>query len=117
MKFLADAHVSAELVAMIRAFGNDCSDASAIPPRMKDVDILRMATAGQRVVVTIDKDFGELVFNLGIPAVGVVLIRLSSSDEPERVERLRDVWPIVMSRLPGTFVTVTDSRVRGRPLA
>jgi hypothetical protein len=43
VKFLADAHVSVEMVAMIRDLGHDCVDASAIPPRMLDIDVLRMA--------------------------------------------------------------------------
>ena len=43
MKFLADAHVSVEMVAMIRDLGHDCLDASAIPTRMLDIDVLQMA--------------------------------------------------------------------------
>ena len=61
MRFLADAHISAEMVAMIRSLGNDCLDALAIPPRMPDVDVLRMAAADDRIVITADKDFGEIV--------------------------------------------------------
>ena len=116
MKFLADAHVSMELVAMIRDSGHDCLDASAIPPRMQDVDVLRMAADDGRVVVTSDKDFGELVFVHGIANTGVVLIRIALADETDRVARLRSVWPAVLSRLPGSFVTVTASTVRVRPI-
>ncbi len=72
MKFLADAHISAEMVAMIRDLGHDCADASAIPPRMQDVNVLRMAAGEERVVVTADKDFGELVFVHGLACPGVV---------------------------------------------
>jgi predicted nuclease of predicted toxin-antitoxin system len=62
MKFLADAHISVEMVAMLRDLGYDCLDSTVIPPRMLDVNVLRMAADDQRVVVTSDKDFGELVF-------------------------------------------------------
>jgi len=116
MKFLADAHVSVEMVAMIRTLGHDCLDASAIPPRMPDLDVLRMAAADERVVVTSDKDFGELLFVHGIACPGIVLIRVAFADEKDRVVRVRSAWPIVLSRLPGSFVTITTSRVRARPL-
>lgn len=117
MNFLADAHISQEMVAMIRALGHDCLDSSAIPARMPDVDVLRMAAHQDRVVLTADKDFGELVFVHQVPCPGVILVRLELADEAGRTARLRNVWPTVLSRLPGAFITVTVSGVRARPLA
>jgi hypothetical protein len=70
---------------MIRDLGHDCLDASAIPPRMPDVDVLRMAADDGRVVVTADKDFGELVFVHQIACPGVVLVRVGLEDETDRV--------------------------------
>ncbi|HWE97160.1 MAG TPA: DUF5615 family PIN-like protein [Tepidisphaeraceae bacterium] len=116
MNFLADAHISVEMIAMLRDLGHDCLDSSAIPPRMQDADVLRMATTDQRVVLTSDKDFGELVFVHAIPCPGVVLIRVALALETDRVAYLRSVWPVVMSRLPGSFVTITTSSVRARPI-
>jgi len=116
MKFLADAHISVEMVAMIRDLGHDCLDSSAIPARMPDIDVLRMAANDQRVVVTSDKDFGELVFVHAIPCPGVVLIRVGLAHETDRVAHIRSVWPTVLSRLPGSFLTVTASGVRARPI-
>ena len=109
MKFLADAHISVEMVAMIRALGHDCLDTSAIPPRMQDIDVLRMAADDARVVITSDKDFGELVFVHGIPCPGVVLIRVSLAHETDRVSHVRSVWSTVLSRLPGSFLTIAMS--------
>ncbi len=81
MKFLADAHISIEMVAMIRDLGHECHDASAIPPRMPDVDVLRMAEQDGRIVLTADKDFGEIVFVHGIACPGVILVRIALADE------------------------------------
>ncbi len=116
MRFLADAHISLEMVSMIRDLGHDCADGSVIPPRVADVEVLRMAADEGRVVVTADKDFGELVFVHGVDCPGVVLIRIALAHETDRVARARSVWPTVLSRLPGSFVTVTTSNVRARPL-
>lgn len=60
MKFLADAHISMEMVAMLRDLGHDCLDCSVIPARMPDVDVLRMAADDERVVITADKDSASL---------------------------------------------------------
>ena len=116
MKFLADAHVSVEMIAMIRDLGHDCQDSSVIPPRMPDVDILRMAAGDDRIVVTADKDFGELVFVHRIACPGVILMRVALADETDRVAFVRSVWPTVLSRLPGSFVTITTSGIRVRPI-
>lgn len=116
MKFLADAHISLQMVEMLRSVGHDCADASAIPPRMQDIDVLRMAASESRVVLTADKDFGELVFVHAIPCPGVVLVRVSLAEEADRVAHVRSVWTTVLSRLPGSFVTITSSGVRARPL-
>ncbi|MFT3785917.1 MAG: DUF5615 family PIN-like protein [Tepidisphaeraceae bacterium] len=117
MRFLADAHISTELVAMIRELGHDCSDASSIPSRMPDLDVLKMAVGEGRIVVTADKDFGELVFVHAIPCPGVILIRVTAADELDRVAQVRAAWPTALSRLPGSFVTIASSgAVRVRPI-
>ena len=116
MKFQADAHISVEMVAMIRDLGHECLDASTIPPRKLDVDVLRSAADDQRVIITADKDFGELVFVHGIACPGVILMRVTITDEADRVAYVRSVWPTIMSRLPGSFITITLSGIRARPI-
>jgi predicted nuclease of predicted toxin-antitoxin system len=116
MRFLADAHVSVQMVTMLRDLGHDCLDSSAIPPRMQDVEVLRFAAAENRIVITSDKDFGELVFVHKIACPGVVLIRIALADEKDRVERVRSVLPLVLSRLPRSFITITAGTVRARPI-
>ena len=116
MKFLADAHISVEMVAMIRDLGHECIDASGIPARMPDVDVLQMAAREGRIVLTADKDFGELVFVHAIACPGIVLIRIGLPDEAARIDRVRTAWPAVVSRLPGAFITITAWSVRSRPI-
>ncbi len=56
-----------------------------IMPGSADPDVLEYAEKSGRVLVTDDKDFGELVFRLGRPNRGVILLRMPY--EPEK--RLR----------------------------
>src|SRR5262249_14425390 len=48
-------------------------------PAMPDEEVLSGAVARDRVLITNDKDFGDLVFRQGLAALGVVLIRFDLS--------------------------------------
>jgi predicted nuclease of predicted toxin-antitoxin system len=74
------------------------------------------AVAEGRILVTFDKDFGELAFRSRLPATcGVVLFRITQRGREEDIRRVletlqsRDDWS-------GAFWTVTDKRLRRRPL-
>jgi hypothetical protein len=77
--------------------------------------VLERAHAEDRVVVTFDKDFGELAVRFQLPVVGVILLRLSGSSPAADNTRAagaiasRNDWP-------GHFAVVTDDRIRLRPL-
>jgi predicted nuclease of predicted toxin-antitoxin system len=81
-----------------------------------DASILARAQVEQRIVVTQDKDFGELAFRYGLAATcGVVLFRLSGAN-PD-VDRQRMLEAIESrSDWSGWFTVVTDDRIRMRPL-
>ncbi len=116
MKFLADAQISVEMVEMIRSLGHDCADAAAIPPRMPDLEVLERAAEQGRVIITSDKDFGELVFVSRVKCPGVILIRVALANEADRVEFVQKAFPIAVDRLPGSFITIALSGVRVRPI-
>jgi predicted nuclease of predicted toxin-antitoxin system len=71
MKFLADAHISRAMVNYLLGLGHDVLHIAALSPRMSDSNILKLAAAESRVVITADKDFGELCFLRLIPCIGV----------------------------------------------
>jgi predicted nuclease of predicted toxin-antitoxin system len=96
---LADAHISREMIAMLRDLGHDCRDSSEIPPRTTDVDVLHLAAAEARVIITADKDFGELVFVHQIACPGALLIRLALPNETDRVAHMRSLLPLAMAPL------------------
>jgi predicted nuclease of predicted toxin-antitoxin system len=76
----------------------------------------KFAERDGRVIVTDDKDFGELVFNRSLNSHGVLLVRLHAVTLPERVARLAAIWPVVEEHSPGSFIVVTDRKVRVRPI-
>jgi len=74
MRFAIDACVPEQLAEALRALGADVVTAAG-RPAMPDNEVLSGAVARDRVLVTSDKDFGDLVFRDGEAAIGIVLIR------------------------------------------
>ena len=116
MKFLADENIHSDVVAWLRGAGHDVEYAAESRRGESDPALLRRALAQDRVIVTDDKDFGDLVVRGRHGASGVLLLRLRNPSIPERLQRLSLAWPTIASSLPGHLVVVSDRRVRARPL-
>lgn len=116
MKLLADAHIGRSMVAHLKSLGHEVLHAEVLDPRLPDSAILRLAAEQQRVVLTADKDFGELVFRRRLPSAGVILLRLTVASESERLELFQRFWPLLERNVPGHFVVVTNRSIRRRPL-
>jgi hypothetical protein len=77
MRFLADENIPGDAVAEIEAAGHDIVWVRTVAPGSKDEDVLAWAVREERIILTFDKDFGELAWRAGLPASsGIVLIRL-----------------------------------------
>lgn len=61
LRLLVDAGVGTAVEGWLRAAGHDVAAVRDRDPRMPDQDILTWAVAEQRIVITMDTDFGELV--------------------------------------------------------
>jgi predicted nuclease of predicted toxin-antitoxin system len=116
MRLLLDENMPGTVVAELRNRGHDVLSVKESMRGMEDPDILAQAQAESRVVVTQDKDFGELAFWIGLPATcGVILLRLAG-DDPDTDNRR--IVAVVESRTDwsGAFAVATEKRVRVRPL-
>lgn len=81
-----------------------------------DAVILMRAAAEQRVVLTFDKDFGELAFRQRLPAsCGVILLRFTPKG---REHDIQQIVAVLLSREDwmGAFWVVSDNSIRKRPL-
>jgi len=116
MKLLADAHIGHSIVAHLKSLGHDVLHAEILEPRLPDSRILHLAAEQQRVVLTADKDFGELIFRSFLPSAGVILLRLAVASEIERLDLFKQFWPLIERNVPGHFVVVTNRSIRRRPL-
>jgi len=116
LKFLADECCDAGLVVSLRADGHDVSYVTEQYAGSSDDEVLLRAYNEGRVLLTEDKDFGELAYRLRKPSTGVVLIRIDVKDRHLKWPRLKNLIENYEKRLPGNFVVVHTNKYRFRPL-
>ncbi len=116
MRILTDENVPQSLLIWLRASGHDVASASELGIGDPDSRWLTFADSEQRLILTSDKDFGDLVFRDRLATFGIVLLRLDDVAVPRWVTRLQEVWSVVEANPFGCFIVVTPHRVRVRPL-
>jgi predicted nuclease of predicted toxin-antitoxin system len=114
VKVLVDVSAGQAVAAAIRQLGHDVEFVRDRDPKMPDVDILAWAVAEQRLVVTQDKDFGELVYHSGLPHAGVVLLRLDAARTALKVRVVTEIFTLHEAALPGRFTVYQNGRLRIR---
>lgn len=116
MRFLANENFPGAAVNALRDTGHDVRWVRTDAPGSTDEQVLAVARAEGRILLTFDKDFGELVFRRGaMAAPGLLLFRLPLTS-PEyvaqavvHVVRARDDWE-------GHFSSIEIGRIRMRKL-
>jgi len=116
LKFLVDECCDSELIAGLRADGHDVLAVEEYRRSEDDEEVLRIAFDEERILVTEDRDFGELVFRFQLPARGIIYLRFSIAKRDQKLPRMRELLKEEAERLPGSFVVVEPERIRFRPL-
>src|SRR4051794_34086991 len=116
MRLLVDENIHADLVLWLRAQGHEVLYAAETMKQARDPELLESARLENRVIVTDDLDFGELVYHQRLATQGVILLRLHGASVPDRIQRLTEVWATIESNLPGRFLVVTPKKLRVRPI-
>jgi predicted nuclease of predicted toxin-antitoxin system len=83
---------------------------------LHDVDVVELAMQEGRLLLTEDKDFGDLVFRRGRAAPGIVLMRISSESPELKNERLMTAIDRYSDGLFGQYLVIEEARFRSRPL-
>ena len=112
MRFLADESCDFAVVTALRAAGHDLSAVVEINPGAQDDVVLALARSEGRVLLTEDKDFGQLAYAGGHETAGVVLIRFPASARSSLGQAVLSVVAEFGVRLSGGFVVVEPGRAR-----
>jgi hypothetical protein len=68
------------------------------------------------LLLTEDKDFGDLVFRQGRPVPGIVLLRIDPSRRLQKAARLMAAIDRFGDGLIGRYTVIEEARFRSRPL-
>jgi predicted nuclease of predicted toxin-antitoxin system len=116
MRLLADENIHGGIVQWLRSQGHDVLWATETLQGVDDAILWQTAQQHERVLVTADLDFGELVFRERLTSHGGVLLRMEDLTVQERLARLHVAWESLEAHAIGQFVVLTAERIRVRPL-
>ena len=116
MKFLLDENIDARLLPFLQELGHDVTSvAKDYLYGLLDEDVLAIAHQEHRILITNDRDFGELIFRQQLSHSGILLFRLTPYDanihlRKKRLQYILDNYTDQLSH----FLVVTAKRVRVR---
>jgi predicted nuclease of predicted toxin-antitoxin system len=115
VRFLLDESVDPHLGRFLKAEGHDVAGiVTDHPASLPDSDVLAIARREARILITRDRDFGELVFAKHQPHAGVILLRLGSA--PPLAMAIARLSEVLTDHAPqfNRFIVVTRDRIRVR---
>ena len=118
MRILADIHISPATVYFLSRLGHDAIRVNEIlPANASDRQIVETALLTERVILTQDLDFSEIIALSGKDHPSLISLRLSSS----RIEYVNSVLEKILPRIDeevskGAVISVEDKRIRIRSL-
>jgi predicted nuclease of predicted toxin-antitoxin system len=112
--FLADENVEADIVQRLASIGYSTVHVSESSPGSPDAAILEAASSSGQVLITDDKDFGELVFRKHHRSTGVILVRLPGQAPTIKARLVAQAVQRYEERLLGAFLVIGPKTVRLR---
>ena len=118
MNFVADESCAGPVIRAMRKAGHDVIAIAEIAQGATDEVVLDLALKQRRVLITEDRDFGELVYAHGLRSAGVMLVRFPNQARSSKATTVVAAVAALGSRLEQAFTVVEPGRVRisGRPV-
>ncbi len=118
MRFLVDECIFAQVVEHLRRDGHDVVWIGDIMPSARDRAVLLFANAERRILMSEDRDFGELIFRDGMPAIAIISLRVSEFDfKPDEMGRYAATKIMELGdTLLGHFTVIEPGGARPRAL-
>ena len=114
MNLLADESVDRPIVERLRADNHSVVYVAELDPGVSDDVVLERANRDGMLLITADRDFGELVFRLGRIHAGVVLIRLAGLSLEAKASAVSRAFAERGDELPSAFSVISPGSLRIR---
>lgn len=116
MRFVVDESVEAPIYRRLELAGHGVWSVGAHAAGSSDTEVLNYAQTKDAILLTADKDFGDLVYRGLLQVRGVVLLRLHGLPLTTAVEKAMSAIESVATHLDGSFIVITPEQIRVRPL-
>jgi predicted nuclease of predicted toxin-antitoxin system len=117
MNLLADEGVDRQIVLQLRTEGHSVWYVAEMEPSISDDLVLQRANEQHSILVTEDKDFGELVYRLGLVHHGVILVRLHGLTSEAKAHTVSDAIREHGEEIANAFSVISPGIVRIRRAA
>ncbi|MEW6006562.1 MAG: DUF5615 family PIN-like protein [bacterium] len=114
MNFIADEGVDRQIVERLRQDGHRVWYVAEMEPGISDDTVLDLVNQKSALLLTEDKDFGELVFRQHRLIPGVILIRLAGLSPTRKAEIVASAINQHTSELPRAFAVISPGIFRIR---
>lgn len=114
LKFLADESLEYSIVLWLRESGYDVLSIAEDFPSVKDEKVLQKANQEDRLIITNDKDFGNLVFLNKLSNKGVVLLRFRTEKVETKIKFIKTFLKNYSDKIVNKFTVVDETKIRIR---
>ncbi len=114
MIFFADESIEAECTSLLRDKGHTVHSVAELFPSISDTVVLDYAVHSNAILLTNDKDFGELVHRQGLAHLGIVLLRMRKTSALVKAKILADTIDRHGDELMSAFTVISSNTVRIR---
>ena len=114
MRFLADEGIDRQIVDTRRESGYSVSYVAETSPGIPDSEVLRRSHKREEILITSDKDFGELVHRQKRQNCGVILLRLSGINQDQQSKIVCTAFGRRVDEFSNAFTVITADRIRVR---
>lgn len=118
MDLLVDECLTIEFVGEFRRAGHDVIWVREQHPGAEDEDLLALSVTLRRMLMSEDRDFGELIFQRRLPAIGIVLVKIADFGRSLQLTASYSAKKITKlgASLMGHLTMIEPGRERSRPL-
>ena len=117
LKFLVDVGVGKNIEQYLLEKKYDTKAVRSLDQRMPDKEIIRLAALEKRIVITMDKDFGELVYHSGLDHCGILLLRLEDATGSEKQQVIAHILEKYADNMKDHFCVYQNKKFRFRKLS
>ncbi len=117
MRFLTNENFPLPSVRLLRQAGYDVASVTEDSPGIEDIAVLTRAAAEQRIILTFDRDYGELIYRLKLASpTGIIYLRFRLRTPEEPAVILLNLFQTEGLKFEGRFTVMERTQIRQRPL-